>query len=175
MSECCSDAFTARQIIDPKLQQHVRDANSTGDALHFQALLRSSALSDQSVLPASANAAPAVVANVIADLDMVLLLAQQAGAQITAAGQEPLFRMEMELASVLARMECCGIRCDKSVLLALRKRLQADQADLESQAHEQAGREFNLASPAQCAEILYGVLKIAPPKSSKSTATKVMH
>lgn len=70
--------------------------------------------------------------------------------------------MERPLTGVLASMELEGVRLDVAPLQALSRRLTRRLDDLERQAYDIAGMPFNISSPAQVGEVLFGVLKIDP-------------
>ncbi|MGB3722424.1 MAG: DNA polymerase I [Pacificimonas sp.] len=78
-------------------------------------------------------------------------------------------RLERPLVPVIARMEWQGIAVDKAAL----NRLSADYAErmaaFEAKAHELAGREFNIGSPKQLGEILFGEMELEGGKKSSKT------
>ncbi|WP_430614991.1 DNA polymerase I [Flavobacterium sp. JP2137] len=78
--------------------------------------------------------------------------------------------IEVPLVPVLAAMEQEGIRLDVAFLQSLSKKLDNDIKDLERGIYEQAGEQFNLASPKQLGEVLFDRLKIggAKPKKTKT-------
>ncbi|WP_083494329.1 DNA polymerase I [Colwellia sp. MT41] len=86
--------------------------------------------------------------------------------------------IEMPLLPVLARMEQTGVLIDSDILaeqsLILGQRLD----ELEIEAHNLAGKSFNLASPKQLQQILFEELKIPvikkTPKGAPSTAEDVL-
>ncbi|TOL43803.1 hypothetical protein CGH97_24990, partial [Vibrio parahaemolyticus] len=63
--------------------------------------------------------------------------------------------IEMPLVPVLVRMERKGVLIDATVLAAQSKIITARLAELEKEAFELAGEEFNLASPKQLQAILF--------------------
>src|ERR1019366_9883706 len=69
---------------------------------------------------------------------------------------------------VLARMEERGIVIDRTVLARLSGEFAQDMARLEGTIHELAGESFNLGSPKQLGDILFG--KMGLP-GAKKTAT----
>ena len=73
------------------------------------------------------------------------------------------------LVNVLQMMEANGIKVDVEVLSGLSKDFAARAAALETEAHELAGREFNVASPKQLGEILFDEMSL--PGGKKSTKT----
>lgn len=86
--------------------------------------------------------------------------------------------IEMPLLPVLARMEQGGVLIDSDVLdqqsLSLGQRLD----ELEIEAHNLAGKSFNLSSPKQLQQILFEELEIPiikkTPKGAPSTAEEVL-
>ncbi|MCP9826668.1 DNA polymerase, partial [Synechococcus sp. EJ6-Ellesmere] len=79
-----------------------------------------------------------------------------------------LDQVELPLEPVLARMEATGIRIDKPYLATLSEELAGTLASLEAGAREAAGVEFNLASPKQLGELLFGTLGLDRKKSRKT-------
>jgi DNA polymerase I len=68
---------------------------------------------------------------------------------------------EWPLISVLARMELAGIALDSKFLHEFNKTISGQILKLEDRLYESAGQRFNIASPAQLADILY--VKLALP------------
>ena len=106
----------------------------------------------------------------VEDADVTLQLKQFFQEELKQAYNEPLFeKLEIPLVRVLADMETEGINLDASVLKEISKSLDADIAELEKSIYEQAGEEFNIGSPKQLGEVLFGKLQIAKkPKKTKS-------
>ena len=103
------------------------------------------------------------------DADLALQLADVLRGKLAAEGLEGLFDgLEMPLMPVLARMEQAGITVDGEVLKKMEGVL-AGQADrLRERIVALAGREFNVGSPRQLAEVLFIDLKLP---ALKRTAT----
>jgi len=81
----------------------------------------------------------------------------------------PILRdVELPLLRVLQRMEETGVRLDTEYLARLSREMEGQIAELERRAWEAAGEEFNVASPKQVAEILFGKLGL---KSLRRTKT----
>lgn len=79
------------------------------------------------------------------------------------------YNVEMPLVRVLAEIERNGVRVDTDELQAFSKVLADDIVRLEKEIYEEAGEEFNVASPKQLGEILFGKLKLVEkPKKTKS-------
>jgi len=74
--------------------------------------------------------------------------------------------LERPLAPVLARMEGRGISIDRQILARLSGDFAQRAAAYEAEAHELAGEVFNLGSPRQLGDILFG--KLGLPGGSKT-------
>ncbi|MDP3858749.1 MAG: DNA polymerase I [Stagnimonas sp.] len=86
--------------------------------------------------------------------------------------------LEMPLVPVLARMEQTGVKIDAPMLAKISSELAQRMAELQTQAFSEAGQEFNLGSPKQLQELLYGKLGLPvlakTPKGDPSTAEDVL-
>ena len=78
--------------------------------------------------------------------------------------------IEIPVSRVLFEMERTGVLIDRERLLAQSRELAARMAELEARAHELAGQPFNLGSPKQIGEILFGKLKLPVVKRTASGA-----
>lgn len=79
-----------------------------------------------------------------------------------------LFRdIEMPLTYVLADMECVGVRIDSNVLDEIKKEAEAKLEVITKEIYELAGEEFNIQSPKQLGEIIFGKLGIAVGKKTQ--------
>ena len=75
---------------------------------------------------------------------------------------------ELPLCRVLAEMEIAGCRVDAKALAAFGDLLAARSAELERQIYGLAGEEFNINSPKQLGEILFGKLGLPHGKKTKT-------
>ena len=86
--------------------------------------------------------------------------------------------IEQPLVPVLYRMEHTGVLVDRALLRAQSTELAARMLELQSQAHAAAGAVFNLDSPKQLQEILFGSLGLPvirkTPTGQPSTAEDVL-
>jgi DNA polymerase-1 len=86
--------------------------------------------------------------------------------------------IEQPLVAVLYRMERTGVLVDRELLRVHSKELAARMHELELEAHAEAGGQFNLDSPKQLQEILFGKLGIPvtrkTPTGQPSTAEDVL-
>ncbi|PQJ19977.1 DNA polymerase I [Nonlabens tegetincola] len=116
----------------------------------------------------------------VEDADITFQLKEFFIKELAAAGTDKLFHeIEMPLLKVLAAMEIEGINLDCDYLDTLSRKLTEDIAQLESNIYEIAGEEFNIGSPKQLGEILFGKMKLVDkPKKTKtgqySTAEDVL-
>jgi DNA polymerase-1 len=76
--------------------------------------------------------------------------------------------LERHMIETLARMEGRGIAIDRSILSRLSGEFAQDMARLEAQIFEMAGESFNLGSPKQLGDILFGKMGL---NGAKKTAT----
>ncbi|MDE5839278.1 MAG: DNA polymerase I, partial [Muribaculaceae bacterium] len=77
--------------------------------------------------------------------------------------------IELPLVPVLADMEYTGVRIDTAALAAAADGMEERSAQLCSEIYEIAGEEFNVGSPAQVGEILFGKMQLDP--KAKKTKT----
>ena len=104
------------------------------------------------------------------DADITLRLYNVLLPKLKECGAEQLFyEIEMPLMPVLAEMELNGIRIDTDSLAETSSILTSRMRQLETQIYKAAGEEFNIASPKQVGEILFGKMKIVDkPKKTKT-------
>ena len=83
---------------------------------------------------------------------------------------EQLFlEVEMPLTAVLAEMEINGIRLDTKELQKVQRELEERLVTLEKDIYALAGEPFNIASPRQVGDILFGKMQIMDkPKKTKT-------
>ena len=78
-----------------------------------------------------------------------------------------LMSVEMPIVPIIATMERSGVGINIDVLSAQIPALRRRLAELEQAATTAAGgHSFNLASPLECAEVLYELLELPPPPSA---------
>jgi len=78
--------------------------------------------------------------------------------------------LERPLIGVLRKMESEGIRVEAAELKRLSNEFAHRMADLETEIHGLAGREFNVGSPKQLGEILFDEMGIPGGKKTKTGA-----
>ena len=104
------------------------------------------------------------------DADVTLKLKNLLEPKLKEAGVWQLFtEVEMPLVRVLAAMEMNGVRLDTASLRETSQILTQRMTDIEQEIYRLAGEEFNIASPKQVGEILFGKMKIVEkPKKTKT-------
>ena len=75
---------------------------------------------------------------------------------------------ELPLCRVLAEMELAGCRADKGALVSFGEMLSEKADALEQDIYNMAGEEFNINSPKQLGEILFGKLGLPHGKKTKT-------
>lgn len=101
------------------------------------------------------------------DADVTLRLWMVLKPQLAAAGLNRVYeRLERPLVSVLADMEERGITIDRQILSRLSGELAQKAAAFEDEIYELAGERFNVGSPKQLGDILFG--KMGLPGGSKT-------
>ena len=75
--------------------------------------------------------------------------------------------LERPMVPVLSRMEMAGIQVDRDVLSRMSGAFAQTMAGLEAEIHALAGRPFNIGSPAQLGEILFGEMGLPGGKKTK--------
>ena len=106
----------------------------------------------------------------VEDADITYQLKEHFTSELAAGNVTELFNnVELPLVSVLTAMEIEGINIDTDFLKELSVALSDDILRLEKSIYEQAGEEFNIASPKQLGVILFEKLELVKkPKKTKS-------
>ena len=113
------------------------------------------------------------------DADVTLRLWQVLKPRLAADGLVSVYeRLERPLVDVIAKMEQRGVSVDRQILSRLSGELAQAAASVEAEIYEMAGERFNIGSPRQLGDILFG--KMGLPGASKtksgqySTSAKVL-
>ena len=104
------------------------------------------------------------------DADVTWRLFQDLKPKLKEAEQESIyFDIEAPLVRVLVAMEHEGVRLDSEALHQFSTQLALQISTLEKEIYDLAGKEFNLNSPKQLGEILFGEMKLVEkPKKTKT-------
>ncbi|RZJ18477.1 MAG: DNA polymerase I [Brevundimonas sp.] len=103
------------------------------------------------------------------DADVTLRLYHILKPRLAAEGLSTVYEtLERGMPPVLADMERAGIRVDPDRLRSLSSTFGKRMAELEEQAHKLAGRPFNVGSPRQIGEILFGEMNLPGGRKTAS-------
>ncbi len=164
------DTMIAHYLIQPELRHNMDYMAET--YLHYQTIHI-----DELIGPKGKNQksmrelAPAdVYVYAAEDADITLQLKKLLEQKIKEGGVEQLFyEVEMPLVKVLAEMELTGVRIDTLSLEETSRQLTGRMNELEQRIYDLAGETFNIASPKQVGDILFGKMKIV--EKAKKTKT----
>ena len=103
------------------------------------------------------------------DTDVTLRLWQALRPRLPAEHMATVYEtLERPMTAVLGRMERRGIRIDKAILARLSGEFAKEAARLEAEIFEMAGGGFNIGSPKQLGDILFGRMGLS---GARKTAT----
>jgi DNA polymerase I len=105
------------------------------------------------------------------DADVTLRLHALLRARLASEKKRTVYEtLERPLIAVLADMEFNGIVIDPDLLRKLSNDFAQSMAKLEKQIHKLAGEEFNIGSPKQLGDILFGKFKLPGGRRTKTGA-----
>lgn len=104
------------------------------------------------------------------DADITLKLKNVLEPKLKDVNAERLFwEMEMPLVPVLAEMETTGVCLDTDSLKETSELFTKRMQELEKKIYEEAGEEFNISSPRQVGDILFGKMQLVDkPKKTRT-------
>ncbi|MDG4857734.1 DNA polymerase I [Streptomyces sp. T-3] len=102
----------------------------------------------------------------------ILDLGTAFGEKLEEVGATDLLKdVELPTSALLARMERHGIAADRAHLEAMEQQFAGAVQQAVKEAHAAAGHEFNLGSPKQLQEVLFGELGLPKTKKTKTGYT----
>ena len=164
------DTMIAHYLINPGRENNMDSMAES--LLHYQTIHIEQLIGPKGPAQKSMrNLSPAEVYQYAAeDADITLRLKNVLEPKLKEVGAEDLFNnIEMPLVPVLADMERNGVRLDTKALDDVRTTFTQRMTELEQEIYQMAGESFNIASPRQVGEILFGKLKIV--EKAKKTKT----
>ncbi|MEV8019437.1 DNA polymerase I [Streptomyces sp. NPDC086554] len=110
--------------------------------------------------------------SLMAQARTILDLGTAFGEKLQEVGAADLLRdVELPTSTLLARLERHGIAADRAHLEAMEQQFAGAVQQAVKEAHEAAGHEFNLGSPKQLQEVLFGELNLPKTKKTKTGYT----
>jgi DNA polymerase-1 len=164
-----ADTMLASYVLDPSRTQHNMDALAR-DFLGRKTLTYSEVTgTGKAQVPFARVPVSTATRYAAEDAEVTWCLAAKLLPEIEARGLGPLYDdIEVPLVPVLADMERAGVAIDEDLFARLAVEAEADLARLTAEVHSQAGTEFNLNSPKQLGEVLFGRMGIKPLKRTKT-------
>lgn len=101
--------------------------------------------------------------------DATLQMLERARAELQARDQLRLYEdVEVPLAPILTRLEAAGVKIDPSELHVLSAEIDVAVQRLQQQIYDFSGETFNIGSPVQLGNVLFGKLQIPGGKKNKT-------
>ncbi|MBQ8047785.1 MAG: DNA polymerase I [Prevotella sp.] len=164
------DTMLAHYVLQPELRHnmdYMAEAYLNYQTIHIDQLIGQRGKSQLSMrdLPAEA-----VYEYACEDADVTMKLYNVLKGKLAESGVEQLFyEVEMPLVPVLAEMERNGVRLDTDALKETSAVFTGRMLQLERHIYELAGQQFNISSPKQVGDILFGQMRIVDkPKKTKT-------
>ena len=164
------DTMIAHYLIQPELyhnMDYLAEVYLKYQTVHIEELIGPKGKNQKSMRDLS----PAEVYEYAAeDADITLRLKNVLEPKLKEIECEELFwNVEMPLVPVLAHMEMTGVCIDTDTLKETSNNLTNRLNEIEHHIYELAGESFNIGSPRQVGEILFGKMKIVEkPKKTKT-------
>ena len=164
------DTMIAHYLIQPELHHNMDYLAETllgYQTIHIEELLGPKGKKQKNMRDVS----PADIYEYAAeDADITLRLKNILEPRLKELGVEELFwNIEMPLVRVLADMELNGVCLDTEALQDTSKIFNERMREYEQEIYKEAGEEFNISSPKQVGDILFGKLQIMDkPKKTKT-------
>lgn len=164
------DTMIAHYLIQPELHHNMDYLAETllgYQTIHIEELLGPKGKKQKNMRDVS----PADIYEYAAeDADITLRLKNVLEPRLKELGVKELFwNIEMPLVRVLADMELNGVCLDTEALQDTSKIFNERMREYEQEIYKEAGEEFNISSPKQVGDILFGKLQIMDkPKKTKT-------
>lgn len=164
------DTMLAHYVLQPELRHnmdYMAEVYLNYQTIHIDELIGARGRGQRSMRDLSPTEVYEYAAE---DADITLRLKNVLEEKLKESGFEKLFyEIEMPLMPVLAEMEMNGVIIDTQALQETSKLFTERMLQLEAQIYEQAGEQFNISSPKQVGDILFGKMKIIEkPKKTKT-------
>jgi DNA polymerase I len=166
---CLDDTMLMSYVVDAGTGGHGMDALSERWLGHKPIAFKDIAGSGKKALTFDMIDLETATRYAAEDADVTLRLWQVLKPQVVAKGLVSVYeRLERPLVAVLARMEARGISVDRQILSRLSGEFAQKAAAIESEIYDLAGERFNVGSPKQLGEILFGKMDLPGGTKTKS-------
>jgi len=164
------DTMVAHYLIQPELHHNMDYMAETllnYQTIHIDELIGPKGKNQKSMRDLSPKEVYKYAAE---DADITLRLKNVLEPRLKELGVEDLFNnVEMPLIYVLAEMEHNGVRIDSDSLGETSTIFTARMNEIEQEVYKLAGHSFNISSPRQVGDVLFGEMKIVEkPKKTKT-------
>lgn len=164
------DTMIAHYLIQPELRHnmdYMAEVYLNYQTIHIEELIGPKGKNQHSMRDLSPSDIYEYAAE---DADITLRLKNILEEKLKEANAEDLFwNIEMPLVPVLAEMELNGVRLDTNALKETSDILTKRMKEIELRIYQQAGKSFNISSPRQVGDILFGEMKLAEkPRKTKT-------
>lgn len=164
------DTMLAHYVIQPELQHNMDYMAETllnYQTVHIEELIGPKGKNQKNMRDLSPQEVYEYAAE---DADITLRLKNVLEPRLKEVGAERLFwEIEMPLVKVLADMELNGVRLDTQQLKLTQQTFTERMNAYERHSYEEAGETFNIASPKQVGDILFGKMQLLEkPKRTKT-------
>jgi DNA polymerase-1 len=164
-----SDAMIASYLLDASRTRYDLDVIGAGLGMPEAAARTSWLGSGRTARQGSEVPVEEAGARLAAEAAVALALARPQDEKLATAHLERLYRdMELPLAHVLAKIECRGIELDVATLRAIGQEVSVSMVALEAEIHALVGQPFNINSPKQLADVLFGKLSLPVVRRTKT-------
>ncbi len=162
-------AYDAKRVAHVLLEERIAHERFDSDAMIAAHLLNPSRTFADLNDAAAEVLREGVPDETAAHADAALQIAAKAIVELEAREQHALFHdVEVPLAPLLARMEAAGVAIDPTELHAIGAEIDSAVIRLQKQIFDFAGEEFNIGSPMQLGNVLFGKLQIPGGKKNKT-------
>lgn len=164
------DTMVAHYLINPELRHNMDYMAETlldYKTIHIEELIGPKGRTQKSMRDVEPERVRDYAAE---DADITLRLKHALEPMLEEKGAMALFRdVEMPLVPVLAEMESNGVVLDTKALSEVSVELSARMREAEEEIYGLAGERFNISSPRQVGDILFGKMQIVEkPKKTKT-------
>lgn len=165
------DTMLMSYVLDAGRNGHGMDELSQKHLGHTPIAFKDVAGSGKAMVTFDKVGIEAATAYAAEDADVTLRLWQVLKPRLAAEGMTTVYEtLERGMPDVLAKMEQRGIAIDRQILSRLSGDFAQTMARLEEEIHALAGEKFNLGSPKQLGDILFGKMGLPAPKKTATGA-----